>query len=221
LKNNDARRRMLHLDLHPPRPEAAAAAATVPHEGLLRPSQRTAALLAGRGRSDDRAGIGAGAEGRRRLLKRNESRGKHAPFGNPAVITGGTQGLGLAIAKASGRRKGRKSIVISGRNFEKGEAAAKAISGMGTPCEFVKTEMGNPEDAKRLIAAAIDTFGSVNALVNSAAETGAARFSTPASRPGKNISTPTPAALPHHAGRGEASQSRPASRAASSTSSRW
>jgi NAD(P)-dependent dehydrogenase (short-subunit alcohol dehydrogenase family) len=87
-----------------------------------------------------------------------------------AVITGGTQGLGLAIAKRLAD-EGAMSIVISGRNFEKGEAAAKAISGMGTPCEFVKTEMGNPEDAKRLIAAAIDTFGSVNALVNSAAET--------------------------------------------------
>ena len=86
-----------------------------------------------------------------------------------AVITGGTQGLGFAIAKRLAS-EGAKSIVIAGRNFEKGEAAAKAISGMGTPCEFVKTEMGNPEDAKRLIAAAIDTFGSVNALVNSAAE---------------------------------------------------
>lgn len=88
-----------------------------------------------------------------------------------AVITGGTQGLGLAIARRLAS-EGAKSIVISGRNFEKGEAAAEAISAMGTPCAFVKAEMGNAEDAKRLIGAAIDTFGSVNALVNSAAETG-------------------------------------------------
>jgi len=88
-----------------------------------------------------------------------------------AIITGGTQGLGLAIARRLAE-EGAKSIVISGRNFEKGEAAAKAISGMGTPCEFVKADMGNPEDARRLVAAAIDTFGSVNALVNCAAETG-------------------------------------------------
>src|SRR5690349_2579681 len=108
-----------------------------------------------------------------------------------AVITGGTQGLGLAIARRLAQ-EGAKSIVISGRNFEKGEAAAKAISGMGTPCEFVKADMGDPEDARRLIAAAIDTFGSVNALVNSAAET--SRGTPPASRPGRSISTPTPAA---------------------------
>ena len=87
-----------------------------------------------------------------------------------AVITGGTQGLGLAIARRLAG-EGAQSIIISGRNFEKGEAAAKAISAMGTPCAFVKAEMGNAEDAKRLITAAIDTFGSVNALVNSAAET--------------------------------------------------
>jgi NAD(P)-dependent dehydrogenase (short-subunit alcohol dehydrogenase family) len=88
-----------------------------------------------------------------------------------AVITGGTQGLGFAVAKRLAE-EGAKSIVISGRNFEKGEAAAEAISAMGTPCAFVKTELSKAEDAKRLITAAIDTFGSVNALVNSAAETG-------------------------------------------------
>lgn len=88
-----------------------------------------------------------------------------------AVITGGTQGLGFAVARRLAE-EGAKSIVISGRNFEKGEAAAEAISAMGTPCAFVKTELSKAEDAKRLITAAIDTFGSVNALVNSAAETG-------------------------------------------------
>lgn len=88
-----------------------------------------------------------------------------------AVITGGTQGLGLAIAKRLAS-EGAKSIVISGRNAEKGEAAAKTVSALGTQCAFVKAELGNAEDAKRLIATALDKFGGVNALVNSAAETG-------------------------------------------------
>src|SRR3954452_15503015 len=87
-----------------------------------------------------------------------------------AVITGGTQGLGFAIARRLAS-EGAKSIIIRGRNFEKGEVAAEEISAMGTPCAFVKAEMGDTADAKKLIAAAIDTFGSVNALVNSAAET--------------------------------------------------
>ncbi|MDQ7250260.1 SDR family oxidoreductase [Dongia sedimenti] len=88
-----------------------------------------------------------------------------------AVITGGTQGLGLAIAKRLAG-EGAKSIVISGRNAKKGEAAAKAVSALGPQCIFVKAEMGNVDDPKRLIATALDKFGSVNALVNSAAETG-------------------------------------------------
>ena len=88
-----------------------------------------------------------------------------------AVITGGTQGLGLAIARRLAS-EGAKSIVISGRNAEKGEAAAKAVSALGTHCLFVQAEMGNVDDPKRLIATALDKFGSVNALVNSAAETG-------------------------------------------------
>lgn len=87
-----------------------------------------------------------------------------------AVITGGTQGLGLAIAKRLAS-EGAKSIVISGRNAEKGAAAAKLVADLGTPCIFVKAEIGKPEDAKALIAQALDRFGSVNALVNSAAET--------------------------------------------------
>src|SRR5581483_7924883 len=86
-----------------------------------------------------------------------------------AIITGGTQGLGLAIAKRLAR-EGAKSIVISGRNVEK--AAAEAVSALGTPCAFVKADMGVAEDCQKLVAAAIETFGAVNALVNSAAETG-------------------------------------------------
>jgi NAD(P)-dependent dehydrogenase (short-subunit alcohol dehydrogenase family) len=87
-----------------------------------------------------------------------------------AVITGGSQGLGFAIAKRLAS-EGAKSIVISGRNAAKGEAAAKALEALGTKSLFVPGELSKPEDCKRLIATALDKFGSVNALVNSAAET--------------------------------------------------
>jgi NAD(P)-dependent dehydrogenase (short-subunit alcohol dehydrogenase family) len=87
-----------------------------------------------------------------------------------AVITGGTQGLGLAIAKRLAEERA-KSIVISGRNAAKGEAAVERLNAMGTEALFVQTELSNAEDCKRLVATAIDRFGTVNALVNSAAET--------------------------------------------------
>jgi NAD(P)-dependent dehydrogenase (short-subunit alcohol dehydrogenase family) len=47
-----------------------------------------------------------------------------------AVITGGTQGLGLAIARRLALERAR-GIVISGRNAEKGEDAAKSVRALG------------------------------------------------------------------------------------------
>jgi NAD(P)-dependent dehydrogenase (short-subunit alcohol dehydrogenase family) len=87
-----------------------------------------------------------------------------------AVITGGSQGLGLAIAKRL-LAEGAKSIVISGRNAAKGEAAAQGLRAMGAECAFVQADLAKAEDCQRLIATALEKFGSVNALVNSAAET--------------------------------------------------
>ena len=45
-----------------------------------------------------------------------------------ALITGGTQGLGLAVAKRLGQGKAR-GTVISGRNVERGEDAACCRTG--------------------------------------------------------------------------------------------
>jgi NAD(P)-dependent dehydrogenase (short-subunit alcohol dehydrogenase family) len=58
-----------------------------------------------------------------------------------AIITGATQGLGLAIA---GRlaREGAPGMVISGRNTEKGEWAAEKLHSLGTDCVFVKADVG-------------------------------------------------------------------------------
>jgi NAD(P)-dependent dehydrogenase (short-subunit alcohol dehydrogenase family) len=87
-----------------------------------------------------------------------------------AVITGGSQGLGFAVAKRLAE-EGAKSIVISGRDPKKGEAAVQKLKPLGTEALFVQTELSKADDCTRLIATALEKFGSVNALVNSAAET--------------------------------------------------
>ena len=56
---------------------------------------------------------------------------------------------------------------------------------------FVKADVSVPEDCYRLAAATLERFGSVNGLVNSAAQPTAARFWTPAPSAGRDSSTRT------------------------------
>jgi NAD(P)-dependent dehydrogenase (short-subunit alcohol dehydrogenase family) len=88
-----------------------------------------------------------------------------------AVITGGGQGLGYAIAErlvAEGCRK----LVISGRNVTKGEAAAEALRASGADVRFLPADMSDAGEAAELVERALMRFGPVNALVNAAANTG-------------------------------------------------
>jgi NAD(P)-dependent dehydrogenase (short-subunit alcohol dehydrogenase family) len=88
-----------------------------------------------------------------------------------AMITGGTQGLGLAIAKRLAL-EGARGIAISGRNSDKGQSAAESVRTLGTDCLFVKADVSIADDCFRLANATLEHFGSVNGLVNSAAATG-------------------------------------------------
>ena len=85
-----------------------------------------------------------------------------------ALITGGAQGLGLAIATRLAR-EGARGIVLSGRSREKGQRAAEALQALGTDCLFVQADVSIPGDCDRLVSAALERFGRVNGLVNAAA----------------------------------------------------
>jgi NAD(P)-dependent dehydrogenase (short-subunit alcohol dehydrogenase family) len=84
-----------------------------------------------------------------------------------AVVTGGTQGLGLAIAKRLAQ-EGARGIVISGRNSDKGEIAAENVRSTGADCLFVKADVSIADDCYRLLDTALKHFGNVSGLVNSA-----------------------------------------------------
>ncbi len=91
--------------------------------------------------------------------------------GKIAVVTGGTQGLGAAIARLFAER-GAAGRVICGRSKDKGERNAAAIAAAtGVPVAYVQADLGEVADCRAVIAAADARFGRVDVLVNAAALT--------------------------------------------------
>jgi len=90
--------------------------------------------------------------------------------GKIAVVTGGGQGLGEAIARLFAER-GAEGIVICGRDAAKGETVAKSISQTGCPTSFVRADLAKVADCRKVIAEADARFGRVDVLVNAAALT--------------------------------------------------
>jgi NAD(P)-dependent dehydrogenase (short-subunit alcohol dehydrogenase family) len=90
--------------------------------------------------------------------------------GKIAVVTGGTQGLGEAVARLFAAR-GAAGLVICGRNGERGRAVAADIASQGCRTEFVKADLAHVEEARAVVAAADRAFGRVDALVNAAGMT--------------------------------------------------
>ena len=89
--------------------------------------------------------------------------------GRVAAITGGTRGIGRAIAEAF-LRDGA-SVVINGRGVEKGEGAIAEIRrdlDAGDRVSFVAGDACVKEDCERLIDSAVETYGSIDILVNNA-----------------------------------------------------
>ncbi len=91
-----------------------------------------------------------------------------------AIVTGGSQGLGAAIAALFVER-GARGVVICGRAKEKGEAKARELSRMGethgAKVVFVQADLANVDDCRKVVAAADQHFGRVDVLVNAAALT--------------------------------------------------
>jgi NAD(P)-dependent dehydrogenase (short-subunit alcohol dehydrogenase family) len=90
--------------------------------------------------------------------------------GKIAVVTGGTQGLGEAIARLFAER-GAAGLVICGRNAENGVRVANEISATGCPTAYVGADLAKVSDCRNVIAEADRRFGRVDVLVNAAALT--------------------------------------------------
>jgi len=83
-----------------------------------------------------------------------------------AVVTGSTQGIGLAIAKRLAK-EGVK-VVVTSRNIEKVNKAVAEINGDGGEAIGLKCDVTNREEVKALGVKVIEKYGSIDILVNNA-----------------------------------------------------
>ncbi len=85
--------------------------------------------------------------------------------GKNALVTGGTRGIGLAIAK--GFLESGATVTIASRKQENVDSAVAEL-GNTENVLGVAAHVGKSEDRERMISAAEDRFGSVDVLVNNA-----------------------------------------------------
>ena len=83
-----------------------------------------------------------------------------------ALVTGGSSGIGLAIARALG--EDGYGVTVSARRPEKLEVAAEGLREAGIEVEAVAANMASEEDIKALVRHHRDRFGRMDVLVNNA-----------------------------------------------------
>lgn len=88
-------------------------------------------------------------------------------FDKVTIVTGGTMGIGESCARVFVRSGA--PVVICGRNADRGEATAKAISEEENgDCRYIQCDVTKPEDLKNLIKKTVALFGRLDCLINNA-----------------------------------------------------
>jgi NAD(P)-dependent dehydrogenase (short-subunit alcohol dehydrogenase family) len=83
-----------------------------------------------------------------------------------ALVTGGSSGIGLAIARALGEDGYR--LTIAARRPEKLEAAAESLRSEGLEVQAVPAQMTEEAEIVKVVEAHRDAYGRMDVLVNSA-----------------------------------------------------
>lgn len=84
-----------------------------------------------------------------------------------AIVTGGSKGLGLAMA--AGLASAGANLMIVNRNANDGQQAADALSrDYGISAVAFAADITNPEQTEAMAEATVETFGKIDILINSA-----------------------------------------------------
>lgn len=87
--------------------------------------------------------------------------------GKTALVTGGSRGIGRAIALALAGH-GAAVMVNYVRNAEAARDTVAALQALGVRADAVQGDVAVPDEAVRIVQATIETFGRLDILVNNA-----------------------------------------------------
>jgi 3-oxoacyl-[acyl-carrier protein] reductase len=86
--------------------------------------------------------------------------------GRVAIVTGGTRGIGAAIATWLAEHGA--AVVVSGRDADRVQIAVKAMEGLAGRVVGLAADAARREDADRLVETARSEFGRLDVVVNNA-----------------------------------------------------
>jgi 3-oxoacyl-[acyl-carrier protein] reductase len=84
-----------------------------------------------------------------------------------ALVTGGTRGIGLGIARALAR-EGWTLALCGLRSRDQVDDVVREIAALGADAEYWAADIGSPGDRAHLLSSIVAHFGTLHALVNNA-----------------------------------------------------
>ncbi|MFJ6756132.1 MULTISPECIES: SDR family NAD(P)-dependent oxidoreductase [unclassified Streptomyces] len=87
-----------------------------------------------------------------------------------ALVTGGSSGIGKAVAQRLG--KAGHTVSICGRDPEKLRSAAKELAELGVSVTTLSADVSDPQQVRELVGQAVEANGPIGILVNNAGRNG-------------------------------------------------
>lgn len=124
---------------------------------------------------EQNAGLGRHA---RRLPEQipNARKNESELSGKVALVTGGTSGIGAATARRLAELGA--NVVITGRRASEGGKLVREIKRRGGCAAFLQVDLSDPEQVRRVVPFALETFGRLDYAFNNAGTPGENRLLT-------------------------------------------